>query len=275
MSHVKNPFGTKKGGTALLIIDPQNDFHEGGSLAVPGATFDSANIAALIHAQGSRIHQIHVTLDSHHKLHIANPFFWVCPKNTHPPPFTTITREDILTRKWVPSRAKLIDWCLSYVDSLRLANNTLTIWPEHCIIGTPGQCVVPVLNDALQTWAGEQLDIVQYIQKGSNPLTEMYSGLSADVPIESDPSTQFNHDVLDRLLEADRVLICGEALSHCVKHTMHDLLSVCPPDRIRDVYVLADATSSVKGFEQYGNTFLNSLAIKGVNVVNIDELTWH
>ena len=31
----------KRGGTCLLIIDPQVDFHEGGSLAVPGATADS------------------------------------------------------------------------------------------------------------------------------------------------------------------------------------------------------------------------------------------
>jgi hypothetical protein len=56
---------------------------------------------------------------------------------------------------------------------------------------------------------------------------------------------------------------------------MHDLLSVYPKDRIRDVYVLADATSSVKGFEDNGNKFLHTLAKKGVNVVNIDELTWH
>merc|ERR1719424_1454494 len=36
------------GGLALFIIDPQVDFHEGGSLAVTGATEDSKKIAALI-----------------------------------------------------------------------------------------------------------------------------------------------------------------------------------------------------------------------------------
>ena len=32
----------------LLIIDPQVDFHEGGTLAVTGATADSKRIAAMI-----------------------------------------------------------------------------------------------------------------------------------------------------------------------------------------------------------------------------------
>ena len=38
----------KKGNACLLIIDPQIDFHEGGSLGVPGATKDSERIAALL-----------------------------------------------------------------------------------------------------------------------------------------------------------------------------------------------------------------------------------
>ena len=34
----------------LLIIDPQNDFHAGGSLAVPGADEDALRLAAWIGA---------------------------------------------------------------------------------------------------------------------------------------------------------------------------------------------------------------------------------
>ena len=50
----------------LLIIDPQNDFHEGGSLAIPGAMEDTKRIAALVEAHGDDIDEIYVTLDSHH-----------------------------------------------------------------------------------------------------------------------------------------------------------------------------------------------------------------
>ncbi len=54
------------GGTALLIVDPQRDFHEGGSLAVPGAIEDAGRIAQLITSQAEHIDELIVTLDSHH-----------------------------------------------------------------------------------------------------------------------------------------------------------------------------------------------------------------
>ena len=54
------------GGTALLIVDPQRDFHEGGSLAVPGAIEDAGRIAQLITSHAESIDELIVTLDSHH-----------------------------------------------------------------------------------------------------------------------------------------------------------------------------------------------------------------
>lgn len=54
------------GGTALLIVDPQRDFHEGGSLAVPGAIEDAGRIAELITSHAESIDELIVTLDSHH-----------------------------------------------------------------------------------------------------------------------------------------------------------------------------------------------------------------
>lgn len=54
------------GGTALLIVDPQVDFHEGGALAVQGASDDAERIALLVTDQSKHIDEIVVTLDSHH-----------------------------------------------------------------------------------------------------------------------------------------------------------------------------------------------------------------
>ncbi len=50
----------------LLIIDPQIDFHVGGSLAVPGAEEDSKRTAKFIIDNMSSIDDIYVTMDSHH-----------------------------------------------------------------------------------------------------------------------------------------------------------------------------------------------------------------
>ncbi|CAM9858424.1 unnamed protein product, partial [Laminaria digitata] len=54
------------GGIALLVVDPQMDFHEGGSLGVPGASADAARIARLIVDHSDEIDELVVTLDSHH-----------------------------------------------------------------------------------------------------------------------------------------------------------------------------------------------------------------
>jgi nicotinamidase-related amidase len=61
-------------GTVLLVIDPQIDFHPGGSLAVPGANEDSERIASLIVENLSNINEIYVTQDSHYVCRILFSF---------------------------------------------------------------------------------------------------------------------------------------------------------------------------------------------------------
>lgn len=265
-------FAFKKGGTAVLIIDPQNDFHEGGSLAVSGAKADSARTAQMIKDHMSDIHQISVTLDSHLKLHIANPFFWKNAAGEHPPPFTCITEKEINSSTWVPSRPELLQHSLEYVRGLESNKRfTLLVWPEHCLIGTPGHNVVEPLNSALQEWSGHNLDIVNYVNKGTCPLTEMYSGLKADVELKHDESTQFNSKLVSRLLEADRVLVCGQALSHCVQFTTRDLLSQWPKNRLKDLWLIEDQCSPVGGFETAAVGFVADMRTAGLTVCKTDE----
>jgi nicotinamidase-related amidase len=265
-------FAHKKGGTAVLVIDPQNDFHEGGSLAVAGAKADSGRTAQMILDHLNDIHQISVTLDSHLKLHIANPFFWTNKEGQHPPPFTPITEKDINDGTWVPSRPELLQHALLYVRGLDTNKRfSLLVWPEHCLIGTAGHNVAEVLNSALQTWSGHNLDIVNYINKGTCPLTEMYSGLKADVELKHDASTQLNHKLVARLLEADRVLICGQALSHCVQFTTRDLVAHWPKNRLKDVWLIEDQCSAVGGFEKAALDFVADMRTAGVTVCKTED----
>jgi len=265
-------FAYKKGGTALLIIDPQSDFHEGGSLAVSGAKGDSARTAQMIQDHMGQIHQISVTLDSHLKLHIANPFFWKGKDGKHPPPFTPITEQDISDFTWVPSRPELLQHAMEYVRGLNANKRfTLLVWPEHCLIGTPGHNVVEPLNTALQAWSGHNLDVVNYINKGTCPLTEMYSGLKADVELKHDESTQLNRKLVTRLLEADRVLICGQALSHCVQFTTRDLVANWPKNRLKDICLIEDQCSPVANFEQAALAFVSDMRAAGVTVCRTED----
>lgn len=184
---------SKSNKVALLIIDPQNDFHPGGSLAVTGANEDSTNIATMIENNLDRIGNITVTLDTHHKMHIAHGAFWKDKQGNNPPPFTLITENDIKEGKWAPTNPQHKAHALGYVQTLQKNKRfVMCIWPEHCLIGTPGHAVSPLLNPALQNWAGHHLRTIDYVLKGQNCLTEMYSALKADVVIGSDPSTALN-----------------------------------------------------------------------------------
>ena len=58
----------------------------------------------------------------------------------------------------------------------------------------------------------------QWVHKGQNTLTEMYSVLKAEVPITE--STSFNKELMQSLLLSDRLYVAGQALSHCVNFTV-------------------------------------------------------
>jgi len=86
--------------------------------------------------------------------------------------------------------------------------------------------------------------------KGGNALTENYSVLSPEVLTRHDgrPLAQRNTQFIKTLLEADAVVIAGQASSHCVKSSIEDLLGeIRAQDEAlaRKVYVLKDCMSSV------------------------------
>ena len=139
--------------THLLIIDPQNSFHPGGSLAIPTANGDAKRIADLIKANLNSITSVSVPLDSHHKNHIAHPGFWRNSDNASPAAFTLISNEDVKAKTWMPRNQLNEAWADKY--TLELENQgrfKLCIWPEHCLMGSEGHNVVPVINDALNEW---------------------------------------------------------------------------------------------------------------------------
>ncbi len=124
----------------LLIIDPQIDFCDPhtGALYVPNAEHDMRRLANMIRRLKDKIDDIHVTLDSHHLIHIAHPIFWKDPQGNHPLPFTRITLPEVEDGKWTTTQPGLYERALEYVR--KLAQNgryDLTIWPPHCLIGDP------------------------------------------------------------------------------------------------------------------------------------------
>ena len=279
--------------TVLFILDPQNSFHPAkeafdnvgkllyrrpeGALAVKGANEDSARVAKMILENMEQIDEIFVSMDTHNRYDIGHGIFWRKADGTIPEPFFTFNREDIERNVIKPANSeddgkddRLRRRCITYAMNLHAKGiSQLIIWPEHCLIGSRGHQVVSEINDALQAWTRAKGKIVNYIIKGVNPYTEMYSALKAEVEDPTDKSTALNSELIGQLRIADRILICGEALSHTVNYTCRDLCQYIDTNR---VYLLIDGTSPVPGFESQAKEFVQWAVNEGVNVVKIADV---
>lgn len=256
-------------GTHLFLIDPQNDFcSPNGSLFVPGADADMKRVADMVKAHIKAIRSITVTLDSHNDIHIAHPIFTVdASTGNHPTPFTLISNADLVNAKYRGYRPEWTKIILDYTEKLeKTGKYTLCIWPPHCLIGTKGHAVTDELNEVFREWCSVRGLNINYITKGSNPFTEHYGAVMAEVERNDDPTTKLNQNLIKLLLNTgdDDILIAGEALSHCVATTIRQVAENFTSDQIKKFVLLTDACSNVTGFESHGDAFISELTGKGM-----------
>ena len=261
----------------LIVIDPQNDFcspdaaakqgtpQEGdgvyeGTLYVPGAEKDMQRVSEMIDRMGTKITNIHVTLDCHYLYDIAHIGFWRNSAGENPEPFTIITYKDIVDGVWFPifshlpikdletgkfyeARKYVKEYAKKLEDSGRYP---LCIYNPHCLISKPGNNVVPVLSEALTRWEENNHNNVNFVSKGSNICTEHYSAIMAEIPDPNDASTGLNTRLIKTLMDTDKILIAGEAKSHCLKFSVEDIANNFSDDSyIKKLCLLEDGTSSV------------------------------
>lgn len=255
----------------LLLVDPQNDFCDPrGALFVPGADEDARRTAMMIRRISSLLDDLVVTLDCHHVLDVAHPLMWADAQGNPPAPFTRITLEDVKAGAWKPVRPGWEDRLCRYLADLEaLGRYRLTIWPEHCLIGSWGFGIVPCVFEAVTGWERKHKETATLLLKGENPWTEHYSAVKAEVPDPEDPRTGINHSLLERVRAADCVAVAGEALSHCVANTIKDLVEPLGGD-LSKLVLIRDATSSVPGFEALGEAFLDEMTKLGMRLDSSD-----
>lgn len=264
----------------LVIIDPQNDFCDlpeshlpkapdgsrlAPSLPVPGAHADLLRVADLIERGGAGLSAITVTLDAHLRLDIAHPGFWRQGDGSSVGAFTPIAAADVRAGRYRPRDAAALPRVLAYIDALEAAGRyTHMVWPVHCEIGSWGQAVHADLRRAYNAWEEARGINVDKVLKGSNPWTEHFSAIQAEVPQADDPGTQANRVLLDRLRAADLVLICGEAGSHCVKATTEHIAADFPAGERSKLVLLTDCMSPVGGFEVQQAAFIDAMRAQGL-----------
>ena len=155
----------------LLIIDVQNDFCPGGALAVA----DGDAVVPVINRLAERFAHIALTQDWHPSGHSSFA-------TSHPgsAPFETI----------------------------RMPYGQQTLWPDHCVQGTPGAAFHPQL-------ATERAELV--IRKGFRPEIDSYSAF-----YENDRRTPTGLAGYLRERGLQRIFLAGLATDFCVHYSAVD-----------------------------------------------------
>jgi nicotinamidase-related amidase len=251
----------------LIAVDMQNTFCiPGFELFVAGrdgrgAVDDVRRLCEFIYCNLGDITSIALTMDTHHAFQIFHPAFWVDQSGNHPAPYTLIFVEDVAAGRWQvnPEVAAVLhrdlDWlrrdALHYVDALaRGGKYELTIWPYHAMMGGIGHAIVPALEEAAFFHGLVRGTQPTFQVKGNNPLTENYSVLQPEVldGPDGEPLAHRNAAFVQELLSYDVVILAGEAKSHCLAWTIHDLLTEIraqDPSLVQKVYLLEDCASPV------------------------------
>jgi nicotinamidase-related amidase len=157
--------------TVLVIIDVQNDFCSGGPLAVP----DADGILPVVNGLMRGYRRVILTQD------------W------HPPGHVSFASRH-------PGHEVFGHISLPYGEQ--------TLWPDHCVAGTPGAALHPALEIPADATV---------VRKGIHGDIDSYSAF-----FENDRKTPVGLDTCLREANAGEIVLAGLATDYCVLHTALD-----------------------------------------------------
>ena len=265
--HKLEPASVSTTRTWLMLIDVQNTFcipefelYVGGRSG-RGAVDDNTRLTQFIYRNLADITHITATMDTHKTMQVFHAIFFVDQNGNHPAPYTDIHSADLKNGTWTfnPALAPQFgiapaygqQMMLHYAEALeKKGKYALTIWPYHAMLGGIGHALVSSVEEALffhSIARNTQYDIEI---KGDKPFTENYSVVGPEVLTGPMGETLGTHNTkfIEQLQQFDRLIIAGQAKSHCVAWTVQDLLNdinAIDPALAKKVYLLDDCSSPV------------------------------
>ena len=266
-THGLQPAATDSTKTWLMLIDVQNTFclpdfelYVGGRSG-RGAVEDNVRLCEFIYRHLGTITKITATMDTHKTMQVFHAIFFVDKDGNHPVPYTDIHAAELRDGKWTFNTALASQFGIApeygqqmvtdYAEKLEKSGKyALTIWPYHAMLGSVGHALVSSVAEALFFHSVARLAQTDIAIKGESPFTENYSVIGPEVLTGPMDETLGTHDqrFVQQLQEVDRLIIAGQAKSHCVAWTVHDLLDdilLADPQLAKKVYLLEDCTSPV------------------------------
>jgi nicotinamidase/pyrazinamidase len=162
-------------GPALVLVDLQNDFCAGGALAVP----DGDAVVPIANALIPRFALVVATQDSHPPNHLSFA-------SQHP--------------------GKHV------YDSIELDGLPQVLWPDHCVVGTHGAALHPLLSRA---------QIRHIVPKGTDPRIDSYSGF-----FDNGHRKATGLDAYLKGAGVRELVVMGLATDYCVKWTALDAVEL-------------------------------------------------
>jgi len=265
--HKLEPASASTTRSWLMLIDVQNTFcipefelYVGGRSG-RGAVEDNVRLCEFIYRNLGEITHITATMDTHRALQIFHAIFFVDKDGNHPAPFTDIHLAELKDNKWKFNPALAAEFSIApeygqqmmihYAEALeKKGKYALTIWPYHAMLGGIGHALVSSVEEALffhSIARNTQYDIEI---KGDKSFTENYSVIGPEVLTGPMGETLGTHNTkfIEQLQQVDRLIIAGQAKSHCVAWTVQDLLNdinTVDPALARKIYLLEDCSSPV------------------------------
>lgn len=253
----------------FLAIDVQQDFMDNGALGVSGANSDVRRVTQFIYDNMESITEIAVSIDTHTPHQIFHSCWWVDKDGNNPAPYTLITLEDLQNGKW--SAVSHPDESMDYVRHLEEdGKKTLCIWPYHCIQGTSGCALENQFANIAYFHSVARNITLKSIIKGLDPLSEMYGVIKPEYDKEGYVNTVF----LNELQNYDKIIIAGEAKSHCVLESVKQILKHYEksPEITQNIYILEDCMSPISGFEDATDAAFAGFKEKyGINIVKSSD----
>ena len=200
----------------LLVVDVQNDFWSSGQLPVPRG----GEVLAPINRLARQFQNIVLTQDWHPPRHSSFA-------SSHPGrnPFETIKT--------------------SYGEQ--------TLWPDHCVQGTPGAALHPALDIP---------HAALILRKGFRPQIDSYSAF-----FENDRKTPTGLAGYLRERGFTRVFLAGLSLDYCVRYSAEDALAqgfaaVIIEDACRAIDIAGSFEAARRSFAAHGIGLMQSTAIE-------------
>jgi len=265
--HKLEPASVSTTRTWLMLIDVQNTFcipefelYVGGRNG-RGAVEDNTRLTEFIYHNLANITHITATMDTHKTMQVFHAIFFVDKDGNHPAPYTDIHIGDLRENNWTfnPALAPQFgiapeygqQMMLHYAEALeKKGKYALTVWPYHAMLGGIGHALVSSVEEALFFHSIARTTQYDIEIKGDKPFTENYSVVGPEVLTGPMGETLGTHNTkfIQQLQQVDKLIIAGQAKSHCVAWTVQDLLNdinTIDPALAKKVYLLEDCSSPV------------------------------